>query len=362
MTPRTDRILFVIATLGGGGAERVVSVLANHFAETGAEVGLLVIDHSSAKPAYPLSQSVRLMHLGYSAKQRVFPAPLRLLRRCLSIRRCLMQFQPVRVVSFMTSTNITVLCASLGLNLDVVVSERTDPALDWDLTWPWRVLRRLAYPAAKAVVVQNQKIREWFTSHGISNCVVISNPVEGVFRTRRVEEFMVLAIGRLTRVKGFDLLIRAFAACHREEPHWRLTILGQGPEREALIRLAAAEGVSQHLHMPGFVSDVSHWLSRAAMLVQPSRYEGMPNAVLEAMSAAVPVIASSDGAAAVISHAHNGLVVGVDDLDGLSASMLELMRSPERRKELGCNAQIAMRKTHDVAQVIHQWRVALGIS
>ncbi len=139
---------------------------------------------------------------------------------------------------------------------------------------------------------------------------------------------VLLAISRLVPQKGLDVAVRALARVREEEPRAVLVVLGEGPERERL----AGEGV----HLPGRVGDVAAWLARAELLAHPARWEGFGLALLEAMLARKPVVATRvSSIPEIVVDGETGLLVAPDDPQALAAAILRLLRDPEEARRLG---------------------------
>jgi GalNAc-alpha-(1->4)-GalNAc-alpha-(1->3)-diNAcBac-PP-undecaprenol alpha-1,4-N-acetyl-D-galactosaminyltransferase len=174
---------------------------------------------------------------------------------------------------------------------------------------------------------------------------VIPNPVfvsgSGVFRRdvacgRRT----VLSVGRMSREKGFDLFLRAFALCAQRHEQWDLRIVGDGPERCWLSTLAEDLHISHRTHVDGPTRSPFTALQEADLFILPSRREGFPNVLLEAMACGLPVISFDcpSGPSEIISHGQNGLLVPAGDVQGLAAAMDRLMSSDSQRRQLAVNA------------------------
>lgn len=150
---------------------------------------------------------------------------------------------------------------------------------------------------------------------------------------------VILSAGRLVEPKAFDILISAFAGVVREMA-CRLIILGVGPERAKLEALARKLGVAHHMDMPGWVANPWKYMWRASFFVLPSRYEGWPSAVTEAMICGVPVITTDcpGGGREMVENEKNGLIVPMDDVDVLKQGMLRLLNDSKLRVMLGANA------------------------
>jgi glycosyltransferase involved in cell wall biosynthesis len=166
----------------------------------------------------------------------------------------------------------------------------------------------------------------------------------------------ILAMGRLHNQKGFDLLLRAFHASALAPTGWRLRILGEGPERTSLTRLASDLGISDSVDLPGIVADPENRMHLGAIFVLSSRYEGFPNALLEAMAMGMAVIATDcpSGPAEIVEHGKNGLLVRSGSSEDLAGALRELAGDEARRRHLG-RAALAVRQRYDVNAVMSEW-------
>jgi GalNAc-alpha-(1->4)-GalNAc-alpha-(1->3)-diNAcBac-PP-undecaprenol alpha-1,4-N-acetyl-D-galactosaminyltransferase len=358
----SKRILFVSGTLGGGGAERQLAELANRFAARGCEVTVVTWTGPDIADAYPLDPRVHRVHLAL-AEPASRPAVVGFLWRCVTgLRALFRRVRPDVVVSFITSMNVMTIVAGIGLGGRVVVSERMHPELDATVTRTWRVLRALTYRFADVVVAQTRDAAAWITTRVGARAVVIPNLLRELPEPPSAREPVVLAVGRLAHQKGFDLLLEAFARVVPQAPGWQLVILGEGPELEALQKLRDRLGLSSRVTFAGFVRDIEAWMGRAALVVQPSRFEGFPNAVLEAMGMGAAVISSDckAGPSDLITDGIDGYLVPVDDIDALASRIGELMGSPVLRERLGTRAR-EVRERFSAARVLQQWIPALGI-
>jgi glycosyltransferase involved in cell wall biosynthesis len=163
-------------------------------------------------------------------------------------------------------------------------------------------------------------------------------------------------MGRLVHQKGFDTLIAAFGTIAERWPDWSLTIVGEGPERGALERMARDAGCAGRVHFAGRVNDPRPVLSTASVFVLPSRFEGFPNALVEAMASGCAVVATDcpSGPAEIVEDGHDGILVPVDRSDRLAAALEDLLDNEQRRVTLGAAARIAVRR-FNLAAVAAQW-------
>jgi glycosyltransferase involved in cell wall biosynthesis len=164
---------------------------------------------------------------------------------------------------------------------------------------------------------------------------------------------VVLALGRLHRNKGFDVLIRALA----DLPGVHAVIAGEGPERAALFELARREGVADRLHLIGWRSDTAALLAAADLLVCPSRHEPLGNVVIEAWSARRPVVATTaDGPRELIATGRDGVLVPLENPPALAHAIVSLLDDPERAAALAEAGRIRYEAEHAESPVVARWR------
>lgn len=166
------------------------------------------------------------------------------------------------------------------------------------------------------------------------------------------EARVVLSLGRLVPQKGHDITLRAFARVRAQQPGLVLAILGEGPERERLEALARELGLGESLLLPGRAGDVAAWLHRAEVFVHPARWEGFGLVLLEAMLAAVPVVATSvSSIPEIVADAQTGLLVPPDDPDALAAALGRVLGDVTYRRQLGDAGLARARSEFSVARM-----------
>lgn len=168
---------------------------------------------------------------------------------------------------------------------------------------------------------------------------------------------MVLALGRLHRNKAFDVLVRAMPLL----PGAHVVIAGEGPERPALVALARSLGVHDRLHLLGWRNDQAALLARCDLLACPSRHEPLGNVVIEAFSAARPVVAAlAAGPAELIVPDRDGLLVPLEDPGALAAAIAAVLADPAMAARLGRSGRARYQAEHAEGPVVAQWRTALA--
>ena len=230
------------------------------------------------------------------------------------------------------------------------------------------ILRSILYRYADAVVVQSAAVRDWASKFVRATAIhVIPNPVHLVRNGSeyspcgRSSNRTVVAMGRLTRQKGFDVLLPAFRRSAEKHAGWSLLILGEGEERRSLEALVIELGLQGNVKLPGLVEDPVPILQTADLFIMASRYEGFPNALLEAMACGLAVIATDcpSGPREIVRDGVDGVLVPPNDVDALGSAMDRLMAHEPERQRLGANA-MKITERFGVEKIMNMWDDLLG--
>jgi len=340
------RITCVIHGLWGGGAERALCTLAGGWAEAGHEVTILTFEHVGG-PSYALHPAVQVRYLGVAKVSRHWPEALsQNYRRLRVLRRAIRESDPAIVVSFMERTNVLTLLATRGLAKAVVISEQTDPLL-YDIGRLWSWARKVCYPIADILVCPTARTLARFQTMTTVRSVVIPNPVAVPPSTPQCprsephsERRILIAMGRLVRQKGFDLLLQAFARVARHHPAWSLTIIGKGPLQRELREQCSALNLDAQVHFAGELADPFPTLRAADLFVLSSRFEGFSLALTEAMACGLPVVSFDcpEGPRDIIRDGVDGVLVPPEDVSALATALGRLMDDPQERARLATEA------------------------
>ena len=339
------RITLVIYSLNAGGAERVMSTMANFWAEKNWTVNLLTLDSPDAQPFYKLHPAVRHRALGLaSVSKNPLAAMARNLHRVRLLRRAIRETEPDVVLSSMSQTNVLTLFATGGMKVPVIVREANNPYLS-AIGKQWILLRRWTYRKAARVVLLSQDSLSYFSDAVKRRAMVIPNPVMIAAQSRSAnssngELKTIIAMGRFVPQKGFEMLLQAFARIAEKHPGWSLEILGDGPLRAELESLAEKLGVAAHVRMPGVTKEPWDKLRQADLFVMSSRFEGFPNALCEAMACGLPAISFDcrTGPAEIIRNGVDGVLVPAENVGALGDAMERLMNDPKQREALAARA------------------------
>lgn len=374
-----SRIAILMPSLTGGGAERVLLELAREFAAGGHAVELLLSRvkgrHGERLPpelaAVPLRRtgtlSARAHAMGAAGADRAAllrPVLLPLksswaLHYLPDLARYLAEKRPAALLSANSWPNLVALWARrrAGVRTRVVVTEHvhmSQRVRHLARKWRWRCLPELVgrtYPEAAGIVAVSRGVADDLVAcTGLpgDRVVAIANPVVTSSLLRQAQDPVphpwlasggppvVLAAGRLHPQKNFPLLLRAFASARRHRPSLRLILLGEGAERPRLERLARELGIGEAVRLPGHVANPYAFMSRAAVFVLSSIYEGLPTVLVEALACGAPVVSTDcpSGPAEILADGRFGRLVPVEDETALATAILETLDSPPDREAL----------------------------
>lgn len=355
------RIALVISSLSTGGAERVLSILASFWAERGESVAVITLS-GNEEDFYLLPSKVVRIGLGLNQDSLfIWDAILNNYKRLCSLKKVIRQFKPNVVISFMDKMNILTILACIGLDVPVIISERTDPRMH-QIGTVWALLRKIVYPRASALVVQNQEVLSWaLQNFRHLESVIIPNPVNGSShtQTKKVQNYRckkVVAMGRLGYEKGFDLLIRAFAIVAQNYPELTLWIIGEGKDRDKLATLIKELGLNECVFLLGQLEDPFSILIQADLFVMSSRFEGFPNALLEAMACGLPVISFDcpSGPREIIRNGIDGILVPPENIEALAHAINNLIVDYELREQIAKGA-IEVHERFGLIRVMNMW-------
>lgn len=357
---KDKQIVLLIPSLLGGGAERVMIALANDLNEKGYLVNLVSIN--SEIPSYPIEKGVITINLVKRESNSIIYRLYYIVQIVYKLVRLLRNTKPICMISFITSANIFTGIACWITNTSYIVSERTSPNRSSDkinIIQKW--IASQVYKRAKAVVVgslggercllENKNFGILHNIHKIPNSV----PEFGALSKQAVHhKKFVLGVGRLSFVKGFDILINAFSTAAVEDLD--LLIVGEGEERENLNNLIHKLGLNNRVHLIGAKTNVQDYYSQAEIFVLPSRNEGYPNALVEAMNFGCPSIAANCefGPSEIINDGISGLLVEPEDYKAMATMILMLHQTPDLREKLSLQAS-TIRSTNDANTIFKKW-------
>ncbi len=359
------RLTLIIYSLTYGGAERVMSLMANYWAAKGWQITILTFDNNEI-PQFDLDSHVFYTPLGIASKSpNAIIGMWNNLKRVRILRNAIINSSPDAVISFTSKMNAIALLATRWLNIPVVVSERSNPVKS-SLGGSWKQLREQTYPFADRIVFQTARARDYFPPNLQNNSSIIPNmvvlpPIEKRSSDKVLRERSLVSMGRFVPEKGFDLLLQAFAQLKNRYPEWTLTILGDGILRPELESLRNQLGLSDRVYFPGMVKNNYDFLQQAEIFIMSSRFEGFPNALCEAMASGLPVISTDcpSGPREIIRDSIDGILVPNEDVSALATAIARLMSDEEERKSLATRA-LEVTERFSVEKIMGMWEEVLA--
>jgi len=349
------KVFFYINSIGNGGAERVLTVLANQIAAQNNDV--TVITSIKREWEYPL-----LSHVCRITLDRASEKTNRIkknLVRISKLRAICKSERPDVLISFMEEPNYRALVAAMGLGTKTIISVRTDPAAAYGRGLA-RFLAKTLYRCADGYVFQTKQARQWFVPAIQKKSTVIVNPVSenfySVCGSPGVEK-RIVASGRLNSAKNFDLLLESFSLIAEQFRDYTLTIYGSGELKETLEEKIEVLSLTGRAELFGQCNDIPNAIKDASLFVMSSDVEGLPNALMEAMTLGLPVITTDfagGGAKALIENGVNGLIVPVNDKYQLARAMEQLLTDREYAQRLG-NAAKAAAEAFRTETIARKW-------
>lgn len=338
-----QKIAFYIDNMNRGGAQRVMKNLCEYYSALGSKV-ILINDYPSdgKRPTYEMPESIKRVYLQLKYKHN----PLKNnIHRLMALRKVLTYEKPDVILSFLGGPNVRVLLATIGMKQKVVISVRNDPKREYASRGIKKAFVRLLFNRADGCVFQTTEAQSYFADRLQKKSRVILNPVDDKFYRllRSPNKGEIVTAGRMNKQKRHDILINAFASAVEDHPDMHLIIYGEGPLKAKLEEQVESLGLEKKVSLPGNVSNLEEKLTTATVFILSSDYEGMPNALMEAMAMGVPCVSTDCpcGGPRVLGGENGSIrLVKVGDVVGLSRTICEIIDDPILAEQMGTLAKI----------------------
>lgn len=340
------KIVFCVPSLEFGGAERVTVRLAKQFA---LNYKVYIITTKKAAEEYKLTKDIERINLTNP----------HFIGRAIEFRKIIKKIHPEFLITMFAPMYVLVHLSLMGTNMPTIVSERNDPKKFAGKSIV-KILYQYFLKKADGVVFQTKEARDYYIKRKHILNTIIYNPIcaeEIPAKFSGVKKKTIVNIGRLHYQKNHKLLIDAFCDIHDQIKEFNLIIYGEGPLYEELNNYILNRNASNYITLYGKSDDVLNEIKDKYMFVLSSDFEGMPNALIEAMCLGLPVISTDcpcGGPAELIEDRKNGLLVRVGDKKQLSKAILELALNPQFASELGKSAY-ETRRILDINKIAKQW-------
>lgn len=379
---RKLHIAMYIGSLQKGGAERVMVNLADYFYEAGYKVTLVTtyiapveyeVKHAAWKVVPAGAPGGELVcdpdenpvwvdpHGGEKdGIRRIFSALLKseqkdrlsnLRMRTEKLKAIWEVLKPDIVLSFIGKNNIMALSTATREGIKVVVSVRADPDMEYD-SLSLKAGMLSTFGRAAGVVVQTTRARNWFPAFIRKKCVILPNSINPAFIRKRYvgnREKAIVMVGRLDENKNQAMVMEAFSEALKmgKLSDYTLKLFGDGPDLLKLRRYAVTLGIEKKVEFEGMVQHVAEHIEKTSLFILASAQEGMPNALIEAMSLGLPCISTDcpcGGPADLIENEKNGILVPVNDMQAMKNAMIRVLENPEFADKLGERAILVQKK------------------
>ncbi len=348
------KILFCLGSMNKGGAERVVANLSNLFSQ---KYDVSIVITSSDLSAYSLSDNIRLYHLDDKKNNDNFIA--KNIKRSIKLRKILKDIKPDIILSFLPEPTFRLMVSKIFIKMKVIISVRNDPNIEYN-NFVKKLLVKLLYSKADGFVFQTEDAKKWFSNKIQSKSIIIPNPINDIYLVDRYtgkRKDEIVTVGRLTEQKNHYLLIDSFKEIHDEYPSLKLKIIGDGNLKNDLINYTKNKKLENSVFFKGNVENVKDEIYKSKIFVLSSDYEGMPNALMEAMALGIPCISTNcpiGGPKFLINNNINGVLVEVNNKDMMVKAIKKVLLNADLANKISANSNKDMKKYNSVA-ISEKW-------
>ena len=328
------KIVFVTGSMGRGGAERVISILSDYYVSQGWEVYILMQLHSYIE--YEINPEIEIIDA--SSRKGIKKG---FVSTILKVRSTIIDLNPDVIVSFMAQNCLILGLAMFDKKIPIIMSERIDPS-QVNRNFIYKFLLNKIYKHASAVIFQTKRAKSYFPEDVQNNGCIIPNPisVQATCENSSETKCRIVTAGRLTHQKNHKMLIDAFVSIVKLHPDYYLDIYGNGPLKDELTKYIEQLKLTNKVRLLGNVPNLHEQIADAQIFVLPSNFEGLSNALLEAMMMGFPVISTTcAGSDEVIVNDENGILIPVNDVGELTKQLNRLIDDCNLRNKLSINSK-----------------------
>ncbi|PWJ88086.1 glycosyltransferase involved in cell wall biosynthesis [Oceanotoga teriensis] len=333
------KILFYMNTINRGGAERVLTNLANRFSEN---YDVVFTTSFETVKEYDLKKSIKRLNLEDGDEGGNFFA--KNMRRLFRLRKIIKLENPDLVISFLAEPNFRSILATRFLKVKNIISVRNDPNREYP-NFVYRFFAKILYPKADGCVFQTEDAKSWFSEKIQKKSKIILNQVDEKFYNVKNDEKRsnIVTVGRLQEQKNHNILIKAFSKIVDKFPDEKLLLYGDGDKKEELMNLVKSLNLEDRVFFMGVKENIEEEIKNAKIFVLSSDYEGMPNALMEAMVLNIPVISTDcpcGGPKYLINHGEDGFLFKVGDVEELVVYLTKLLENDKLLDKFSNNLKI----------------------
>ena len=373
-------IAFYIGGLCIGGAERVICNLAEYFYSEGYRVTMVTKVRDEKE--YELNPGIRRIIADITPEEETGSRIHNLFARISKLKRIWKEVKPDVIVSFIRKNNLMAIASAAPLGIPVVVSVRSAPERELK-GFGFKTISFLLFRQAAGVVLQTKEAYNFFPGYIREKAVVLPNSINPDFLKASeeltlattinhdkkmtvydrvpssVKEKRIITVGRIDDNKNQRLLVEAYVKIADHYPDWSLELIGDGSGRQALEEYVSTLPCKDRISFTGAVDDVAKRMSEASIFVLPSKIEGMPNALIEAMVMGMACISTDCPCGGprdlIAADESNGILVPVDNVDAMAMALKRLIINDTLRENMGDNARKIITTLHPDT-VNKQWK------
>lgn len=348
------KILFYIGNLRKGGAERVVATLSNKLVEKNE---VIIITTTDEKVEYSLDKSIKLFSLkNFDGNKNPLVKNIIYLKR---LKDYIKEIDPDIILGFLPEPSYRLLILKPFIKSPVIISDRNYPKIEY-ASLKSRTIMKFLYKRADGFVFQTDEARDYFCKKIQDKSIVIANPVDDRFlKTKYVgyKSTEFINVGRLNEQKNQILLIESFKDVIKKYPNYKLLIYGEGSLKNELSMYIKDNKLNNNVKLCGNVDDIDNILKDKKGFILSSKYEGMPNALMEAMAVGVPCISTDcpcGGPRELIKNNINGLLVKSNDKNELVSAMYKIIENDKMCKKIAMSAKKNM-NNYSCDKIVSKW-------
>lgn len=345
------KIMFNVSSMGRGGAERVIANLANNLIK-GHEITILA--NIKENLAYKLDSRIKIIPLD-KKRRNIF---IRTINRTIKTVKIIKKDNPDIIISFLPVPSYRVLLLKSFFKKPIIVCDRNDPNQEYASIIN-KILMKISYPKADGFVFQTKEQKEYFDKKIQDRSVIIHNPIKEEFLQieERKRENVIINVGRLVEQKNQRMLIKVFSEIVENHKEYTLKIFGEGPLKNSLQNQINELNLQDEVKLCGTSNNIKEELEKSQIFVLTSNYEGMPNALIEAMVVGLPCISTNchcGGPKELIENKKNGLLIPVGNEKILKDKLECLIKNKDYREELGNKAKDIGEKL-EITKIVEKW-------
>lgn len=346
----SKQLFLITPNLANGGAERVTAILANALADEGYDTSAVFMKDDLM--AYSLSEKVGVVKCFGSGR-----TVMRIVGKIMALRRLIKSNRQGVFIAMLPYESVYLFIAGIACKCKKIYSMRNDPSRLTGIVNSF--VKKVVYPWGDRIVFQTPDAMAYFPKKVREKSVVIANPINAdlpaPFTGTREKAFVTA--GRFTEQKNYPLLLNAFAEFHQQYPDWQLRIYGKGKLEPQLRILCRELGIKDQVVFCGFSEHLPEDMNQCSAFILASDYEGISNAMLEALGSGVPCICTDcpiGGARMFINNGENGILVPVGEKETLADAMRYAVQNPGAMNEMANNA-LKIKEKFSTVNVTKEW-------